>query len=204
MIGFSFILILFGTIMAGICGILPVEVYIFVPFSLKIVLFMFGIVLAIAGYMMLIIRALQTTAIHLLKRGRPGFHTWFYIHSDGTAQFTPSIRAGESQTYNKELDAQVPNTKTYRLADHNICIVPECVGAGVDLDYALYIELAQSKYGFETLKEGRKSALDIIGIHQQKEIVGEENVAVRGDIKKISDRALAQKRARSDAIRKSV
>ena len=70
-------------------------------------LFVIGIVFAILGYMIYVMRARQTGAIHLMEKGRPGRFLWFYFYDDGEMRITPGIRVGEKQSYNREMDSQV-------------------------------------------------------------------------------------------------
>lgn len=190
MIGISIIMLIMGIILAGTCSLLPLEMQITVPFYFKLLMLMLGLILSLAGFIMLLIRAQKTGAIHLLKAGRPGTVLWLYIYKDGTAVITPSIRSGESQLYSPELDSQVIDVKSYRLADHNFRIVPEIVGHAVDLDYVMYADLLKTRFGFENLKSARRSAfaeaLEKVGVNISEEISGEEHVAVGRDIKKVS------------------
>lgn len=204
MIGLAFLFILIGIILAGSCSLLPTDIYLILPDMFKLALFFVGLVIAVCGFMIIVIRANKTGAIHILRPGKPGRHIWFYIHRDSTVQITPSVRVAEGQLYNSELDSQVISARSYRLADHNICIVPEVVGHGVDIDYVLYVNLLESVYGIENLKEARNETIDKIlkkfGIRRYKEIEGQERVAVGRDITEIEKRALFERAIKSKTV----
>jgi hypothetical protein len=161
--------------------------------ELRFMMFFVGIVISIAGLMILIIRLMKTGAIHLVRPGKPGRLLWFYFFADDEVKITPSLRYGERLSYNPEMDSQIVNAKTYRLADHVICIVPEVVGGAVDLDYAMYADIAQTKWGWENLKEARKSAVDRvlskIGIRRTIEKEGQVHVISGRDISKVTKEA---------------
>lgn len=207
MIGLSFVFILAGLLLAGSGYLLPLDLYYALPDIFKMILFFVGMIISIAGYMILLIRAQKTGAIHILRPGKPGHHIWFYVHRDSTMQITPSIRVAEGQLYNTELDSQVISSRSYRLADHNICIVPEVVGHGVDIDYVLYVNLLESIWGLENLKEARTETVDSIlqkfGIRRYKEIEGQERVATRRDITAVEKRALLERATKSKSYRTS-
>lgn len=190
MIAISFLMIALGIIFASITGYLPLEMQFMMPMYLKMMLTVVGGIMAFFGFIMLLIRAQKTTAIHLLRPGRPGTILWLYIYKDGTAMFTPSMRSGEAQLYSAEMDSQIIDVKSYRIADHSLRIVPEVVGHAVDLDYVLYTDLLKTKFGFDNLKAARKGALakvaESVGLKVKENIEGEENVAVGESIKEVS------------------
>jgi hypothetical protein len=205
MFGLAFMFMIIGFMMAGAVNILPYSVYAMMPPEFRMMLLFVGVIVGVMGFILLWIRASKTGCIHLMKAGKPGTHIWFYVHRDGVMQITPSIRVGESQLYNKDLDSQVITARTYRLADHNICIVPEVVGHGVDIDYVLYVNLLESVYGLENLKEARRSTADDIlrkfGIGRYKDEVSEENVAIGRDITETEKRALYERAVKAKQLR---
>ena len=204
MFGIAILFMIIGFAMAGACDILPMDIYLMMPPEFRMMLLFIGIIIGMIGMIMLWIRAKKTGAIHLIKPGRPNRHLWLYVHRDGVAEFTPSVRVGDSQLYNKEMDAQIITARTYRIADHNICIVPEVIGHGVDIDYVLYVNLLESVYGLENLKEARKSTADDIlrkfGIGRYKDIESEEHVAVGRNITEIEKRALFERAAKAKQL----
>jgi len=204
MTGMSFALILAGAIIASIFCFIPMNqqiafdghnVVLLIPEQFKMIIGIIGIAFAVVGYMMIYLRLRYTNAIYLVRRGRPGQILWFYVYADGEIRITPSIRAGEKQLYNADLDAQVIDVKTYSMADHKIRIVPEIVGHAVDLDYVTYVTIAESKWGWENLKEARECAnwvLKKLGIKKQTEIEATEHVAVGRDIEKLQKKIREQ------------
>ena len=189
MIGISFLFILVGLILTGALGVLPTNMQTGIPDIFRFIMFAFGIILAIAGFMLIVIRANKTGAIHLLRAGRPDLLLWFYVFRDNEIMITPSMRTGEGQLYNKQLDSQIPDVKTYTMADHKIRIVPEVVGHAVDLDYVMYVNLMKTKFGVQSLREARKKliekALETIGITKDNEIpLPQERALAGGDIDK--------------------
>jgi len=191
--------------MAGMVNILPYNIYAMMPPEFRMMLLFVGVIIGCIGFILLWIRAMKTGVIHLMKAGKPNHHIWFYIHRDGVLQITPSVRVGESQLYDKELDSQIITARTYRLADHNICIVPEVVGHGVDVDYVLYVNLLESVYGLENLKDARRSTADDVlrkfGIGRYKDVVSEENVAIGRDITEAEKRALYERAVKAKQLR---
>jgi hypothetical protein len=204
MFGLALMFMIAGFAMAGACSIVPMDIYLMMPSEFRLMLFFVGIVVGMMGVILLYIRARKTGAIHLMKPGRPNHHIWFYIHRDRVMEITPSIRVGESQLYNKDMDAQIISAATYRIADHNICIVPECVGHAVDLDYVLYINLLESVYGLENLKEARKSTVDDVlrkfGIGRYKDIESVEHVALGRNITETEKRALYERATKAKQL----
>jgi len=204
MFGIAILFMIVGFLLAGICSVLPQTIYLQMPAEIKLMLLFVGIIVGFIGMVLLRTRAVKTGAIHLIKPGKPNHHLWLYIHRDGVAQFTPSIRVGESQLYNKDMDSQVITARTYRIADHNLCIVPEVIGHGVDVDYVLYVNLLESVYGLESLKEARHSTADDVlrkfGIGRYKEVESEENVATGRDITEIEKRALLERASKTKQL----
>jgi len=199
------LLIIAGVMFAGLLNLLPIELYITVPDYFKFLLFIIGIVFAVLGYMIYLFRAKQTGACHIMDKGRPGRFLWFYFYDDGEMRITPGIRVGEKQSYNREMDSQVPVTKSYHLADHQVLIIPEGVGCATDLDYALYAELLDAKGGFENLRVARQDAFARIAgglgltLSEPKESVA--NVITSGqDIKKVADRIVDQRKSRYSPV----
>jgi hypothetical protein len=205
MIGLALIFVIAGVSIAGIWSIIPMEYQIglvenqavfLIPPEFKIITLVVGIIIAIAGLILIWMRLSQTTAIHLVKRGRPGHINWLYVYEDGEMRFTPSIRSGEKLLYNADMDGNIINVKTYSLADHKICIVPECIGHGVDLDYVTYVTIGQSKWGWENLKEAREGAvwvLQKLGINKWKEKETISHVTVGRDIPKLQEKIREQR-----------
>jgi hypothetical protein len=195
------LLIMTGVMLSGMLTLLPLEFFVIVPDYFKFLLFILGIVFAVLGYMIYIMRARQTGACHIMEKGRPGRFLWFYFYDDGEMRITPGIRVGEKQSYNREMDNQVPVTKSYHLADHQVLIIPEGVGCAADLDYALYAELLDAKGGFENLRIAREDAFAKIAkgigltLSEPKESMA--HVVTSGqDIKKVADRITEQRKQR--------
>lgn len=158
--GMLYILFLMGIVIASFCGLMPIDVQFMIPYYFRFLAFMIGSMLGFIGIVILWIRTKKTGACHLITPGRPGLINWIYIYKDDEVRITPGMRAGEGQLYNPELDAQIPDIKTYSLCDHRIRFVPEVVGHAVDLDYVLYANILDSVYGFENLREARNAPFD--------------------------------------------
>jgi len=171
-----------------------------VPDYFKFLLFIIGLVFSFLGYMIYMFRARQTGACHIMEKGRPGRFLWFYFYDDGELRITPGIRVGEKQSYNREMDSQVPVTKSYHLADHQGLIIPEGGGCATELDFALYAELLDSKGGFENLRIAREDAFARIAkglgltLTEKKENMA--HVATGKNIEKIADRISEQRKSR--------
>ena len=125
--GILYILFLMGIVIASFCGLMPNSIQMMIPYYFRFLAFMIGALLAFIGIVIVWIRARKTGAAHIIAPGRPGLINWFYIYKDGEVRITPGIRAGEGQLYNPDLDAQIPDVKTYTLCDHRVRFVPEVV-----------------------------------------------------------------------------
>jgi len=200
-----YIMFLLGIIIASICGLMPGPIQLVIPFYFRFLAFMIGALMGFIGIVMIWMRARKTGAIHFINPGRPGLINWIYIYKDDEVRITPGIRAGEGQLYNAELDAQIPDVKTYSLCDHRIRFVPEVVGHAVDLDYVLYANLLDSDYGFENLREARNSPFDKLfkkipianlikrtqEVYAQEKMMilneGDENEQIKKKVRKVPD-----------------
>ena len=185
---FAFMLLIFGIIVAGICTVLPWEMFVTIPMDIRIIMFIFGFMLPILGYVMLYTRAKRIGADHLIAPRKPGTVLWFYFYRDNEMIITPAMRSGEGQLYNSRMDSQIIDVKTYTLGDKKIRIVPEVVGHAVDLDYVMYADLLKTQHGYENLKEARESFPDRVmqkfGIKRTVEIPAQENFLVGKEIEK--------------------
>ena len=152
----AYICLFFGIFLAGVIGLLPLEAQFGVPDYFRFILFMFGMIIAYLGLIMLHGRAVKTGVHHFIEPGRPNRIIWAYVHRDGSIKFTPSMREVEGQLYNKELDAQIQDMKSYRVFDHPLRIVPEGIGHAVDLGMCLYAQFLKTKYGYANLREARE------------------------------------------------
>jgi len=187
--GVTFLTIIAGCFFAGICGLLPPEIQPYIPMGFRMIAFFVGIIIAVAGFILLVSRASKVGANHLINPSRPGGVLWLFVYRDREIKITPSVRTGEGQLYNRELDSQVIDVVTYSIGDHKVRIVPEVVGHAVDLDYVMYVNLLKSKYGFENLKEVREKSVDKIlnkfGINRQKEVPSYESIAFGKEIRNV-------------------
>jgi hypothetical protein len=190
-----YILFIIGIFVSSFCGLMPTDIQMMIPFYFRFLAFIIGAMLGFIGIVILWIRARKTGSIHLINPGRPGLINWIYIYKDDEVRITPGIRAGEGQLYNAELDAQIPDIKTYSLCDHRLRFVPEVVGHAADLDYILYANLIDSVYGFENLREARKGALNKLlkrtnEVYSQEQLIvykGENNGSIKKKIREISN-----------------
>lgn len=177
-----------GITVAGICGILPIMTIAAIPSSLRLILFLVGIIISFVGYILLYGRAQKTGARYLINPAKKGENIWFYAYRDGSILITPGIRAVESQLYSPELDAQIQEYRSYRIFDHSVRFVPEGIGHAVDLGICLYAQLLKGKYGFERLEEAREAAsilekkVPIIG--KKQPVIPHEGVITEQVIKK--------------------
>jgi len=187
-----YILFLVGLIIASFCGMMPAYLQYMIPYYFRFLAFMIGSMLGFIGIVMLWIRARRTGAAHLITPGRPGLINWFYIYKDNEVRITPGMRAGEGQLYNPDLDAQIPDVKTYSLCDHKIRFVPEVVGHAVDLDYVMYVNLLDSMFGFENLREARKGPINQL-LKRTKETYPQENMIINDDYEIKEDGTIGEK-----------
>ena len=199
--GIQFILYITGYAIISLVVFVPSEMQFVIPFWFRFVAWFMATFLGFVGIVIVYGRARSTGANQLIAPARPGTVKWFYFYRDGEMRILPSKRAGEGQLYCDELDAQVPDVKTYSLCDHKIRIVPELVGHAVDLDYVMYADLLKTKWGFENLRQARAGWINE-KLHRTKEIIdneylvvgdqpvegGEPNVSLNEKIKKLSKR----------------
>ena len=190
--GLLYILFLIGLVIASFCGLMPGSIQLMIPYYFRFLAFMVGAMLGFIGIVMLWIRARKTGAAHLIAPGRPGVINWFYIYKDGEVRLTPGMRAGEGQLYNDDLDAQIPDVKTYSMCDHKVRFVPEVVGHAVDLDYVMYVNLLDSMLGFENLREARKGPINQL-LKRSKEIFPQEEMVINDDFIVKEDGTLGEK-----------
>ena len=193
-------LIVGGVICAGLLDIMPWEYSVIVPDYFKMLLFIVGIIFAFMGYMIYWMRARSTGACWLIEKPRLGHFNALYVFDDGEIRITPAIRAGEAQAYIREVDAQVPVIRTYHIGDHSVLVIPEGVGCAGDLDYALYADLLDSRYGFDNLRAVRDDifgkVMSGIGLNLQKTKESVARVATGQDIGKIAERIKQQRKER--------
>lgn len=164
----AYVFLFFGIVLAGMSGLMPIEIIIGVPMFLRTMLFFVGFIISLVGLIILHGRAVKTGAVHLLEFGRPGKIIWFYVYKDGSIKITPSVREIEGHLYSRELDALIHELKSYKLFDHSVRFVPEGTGHAVDLGMCLYATFLKTKYGFAGLKEARHSFLNKIGVKTMK------------------------------------
>ena len=190
--GLLIILYIVGLTLASLCGMVPGDAQAIIPYYFRFLMFIVGGMLGLMGIMMLLIRAKKTGAEHLIRPGRPGLINWLYVYGDGEMRITPSMRAGEGQLYNPELDSQIIDAKTYTMGDHRFRIVPEVVGHAVDLDYVYYTNLLKTRYGFENMREARQGRIEHIlnkvGIHRKKEVLDTEKIIVGDEYESLSEK----------------
>jgi len=152
----GYMLLMFGVLMAGLIGLLPLQSQIFIPDIFRYVFFFIGFIMAFFGMFMIHTRAIKTGVNHLLETGKPNRIIWFYVYKDGSIKITPAMRDIEAQLYSPELDAQIHEMKSYRLFDHSVRFVPEGIGHAVDLGMCLYAQFLRTKWGFASLRKARK------------------------------------------------
>ena len=154
--GMASLMIFFGIFIASLGGFAQG------PPILSFLFMLFGVILGVAGLSIISIRLKKTGIEHIFKPGTPGNILWFYIYKDGQVRITPSMRVGEGLLYGDELDATIPDTKKYQLADHQIRFVAEELGYSVDMGLARYAKVLKSKYGFANLQELRNRLFGLI------------------------------------------
>jgi len=151
----AYMFIFIGVFLAGLFGLMPAQMQLDIPDALRMIMFMFGFLLAFVGVFLIQGRALKTGVNHLLEYGNPKKIIWFYVYRDGTIKITPAMRDVEGLLYSKELDAAVQDMKSYRLFDHSIRFVPEAIGHAADLDMCLYAHVLKTKWGFNNIITAR-------------------------------------------------
>jgi len=194
--GIQFMLFMIGIIIASFCGLIPsTEVQAIIPPYFRFLAFLMGAMLGFMGIVFVWIRAKKVGADILINPGRPGTVLWFFFYRDGEMRILPGKRAGEGQLYTPYLDSQVIDVKTYSLCDHKFRIVPEVVGHAVDLDYVMYVDVVETKYGFENLRQLRASKNPIDKIFKKtKEIVDEEHLITEDENESLEEKVRKAKR----------
>jgi len=175
---FFYMMIIFGFIMGGIVGLMPLQEQIFIPDYFRFIMFGVGFCLVFVGASLVHGRARKTGAEHLLEFGKPGSIIWFYIYKDGTIKITPAMREVEGQLYSKELDAQIQEMKSYRLFDHSVRFVPEGTGHAIDLGMCLYAAFLKTRHGFANIREARSDGF----MGKKKEIKAKEYMGQGGHL----------------------
>jgi len=196
--GIMFILFTIGVVLAGLVGMVPGFYQPAIPYWFRFMMWFFGTIISYTGIIILWGRTRRLGVNHLINPGRPGNVLWLYFYADGECRILPSKRVGEGQLYNEELDSQIMDVKTYSLCDHKIRIVPEVVGHAVDLDYVLYVNLLETQYGFENLREARQGWLNEKLkrkkpiIDTEYHLVGDKNESLSEKIRKVKKKAKAE------------
>lgn len=170
----AYLLLFFGVFLAGVIGLLPLQVQVVIPDYFRMILFAFGMIIAFLGLIMIHSRAIKTGVHHLIEPGKPNRIHWFYIYRDGSIKITPSVREVEGQLYCPELDAQIQDMKSYRIFDHPVRFVPEGTGHAIDLGKCLYAQFLKTKFGFANLREARDGGFNLLGYPKAKKVVGRE------------------------------
>lgn len=152
----AYLTLFFGIFMAGVTGLFPAQEQYIIPDMYRSFFFIMGLIIAMIGMILLNLRAIKVGANHLISPGNPDTVIWFYIYRDKNIKITPSMRVIESQSYNKELDAQINDLCSYTLMDHKIRFVPESIGSSVDVDLCLYAYILKTKWGFSNILQARQ------------------------------------------------
>lgn len=97
-----------------------------------------------------------TTLYELVEEPRPGETKWLYVYGDGEIVVTPAMKRMQMYSYSPELNQQIKEFKTYRMAGHAVKIVPEGVGHSVDLGACLYATHFKRKFGVRSIFDLRK------------------------------------------------
>ena len=177
----AYMLLFFGVFMSGVIGLLPLQSQFEIPDMFRYVMFIFGMLISFMGLFLIQNRAMKTGVHHLLEPGRPDKIIWFYIYRDDSIKITPSMREVEGQLYNKELDAQIQDMKSYRLFDHPVRFVPEGTGHAVNLGMCLYAQFLKTKFGFSSLREARKGGFNLFGFPKAKKVESGEMLGEQDD-----------------------
>lgn len=151
--GLMFCMVLAGVLTCSIPGL--VSWYAIPPVEFVVISFFVGIVLIMCGVMILAFRIQKTGASYLIRPAKPGYPVWFYIYKDGEVRIVGGERSGEGFVMCKDLDADIPDLKSYSLADHKIRFVPEGCAHAVDLDMVEYAQIIDRKHHFENIKKAR-------------------------------------------------
>jgi hypothetical protein len=135
---------------------MPVDIQFIIPDFFRYLLFVCGIFISFIGVMFLHMRMRKTGIIHFLPPGNPRRIIWLYVRKNGDIDIFPSVRKAEGQLYEKEVDGQVKDIKSYRMHDHPVRIVAESIAHTIDLDYVLYVNLLEDKHGLKSLSSARE------------------------------------------------
>lgn len=184
----AYMMTFIGIMLAGIFGLMPIDIYYTIPDFLKMMFLIVGMILSFFGLLLLHIRSIKVGANHLIAPGRPENILWFYVYRDGTIKITPSFRDVENQLYAKELDAQIHDLKSYKLFDHSIRFVPEGVGHTVDFDMCLYAYILKTRYGFSNILQARKN---IFG--SKEKLVSKEHLITGSDLNEITRQQIEER-----------
>jgi len=174
----AIIMMFVGITFGSICGFIGG----YIPMEFKAICFFLGLMFPIIGIILLYLRCLKTGVIHLINPGRPDLINWLYIYADGELKILPSIRKGEGFLYSPNIDAVIPDAKTYSLCDHRIRIVPERLGHAIDTNKVLYAQFLRTKFGYTNLREARNHWLNKIGLKKFKTVPCKEATIDAEDI----------------------
>jgi len=155
-VGIAYCCVVFGCIIAGIIGLFSLDVQFIIPDFFRYLFFMCGLFIAFAGVFFLHLRLRKTGVIHFVPPGSPKKIIWLYVRKNGDIDIFPSVRKAEGQLYAKNVDGQITDIKAYRMHDTPVRIVAESIGHSLDLDYVLYVNLLQDKYGLKSLHSARE------------------------------------------------
>ena len=151
----TFFMMLFGVIMMMIGALFGL----FIPGMITMMFMIMGAVLVVMSYLMIFLRAYNSTLYHLMEDPRASEVKWLYVYGDTEIIVAPAEREMEYQSYSKKLDAQIKEVKMYDFAGHKVRIVPEGIGHSVDLIKCLYAEVAKTKFKAKTLGKLREVLL---------------------------------------------
>jgi len=149
-----------GIFIASFCGL--ARTWVPIPVEAAFILFMFGLIVAFVGMMILYTRINKMGLNWLIQPGNPRVVNWFYIYKDGEVFITPSFRKGEGILHAPHLDATIPDVRTYSLGDHKVRFVAEATGHACDTDMIQYVQLLKSKWGWTNLRQARAGILKLI------------------------------------------
>jgi len=156
--GLAILLMYMGLLFMAIPALIPMES----PITFKFLTYMMGILLPTVGMLLLMARADKTGASKLIAPGHPNRPLWVYVYKAGDVRLVGSERKGEGYLFSSDLDALIPDIKSYSWADHKVRFVPEGAAHAADLEMAEYMQLLKKKHGFKGMKQARQAALKIM------------------------------------------
>jgi len=142
-----------GIIVDFVCLILGMLVPIFI---LWLIIFMIGVAFIVSSLVRIHFDVLDSTLYHLIEEPQRGMVNWLFVYHDGEMIVTPAMRKIEKFSYNRRLDQQIKEWKTYRFAGHTIRVVGDGTGFSIDFGACAKVRQLKQEYGIKSIFHIRK------------------------------------------------